>query len=138
MHLLGAGPAGMITHKRHLSYFAVAATCLIAHNLVMIGTDTLGFVLVSAVLSSFVVVVVLGYLLHSRVTFAEQISWPGFSRYVFAMSLNIPVSLILVWIWKAAWGFPMWIASPAATVCALAINYTTSRWAIVIPRPVSE
>lgn len=128
----------MIARTRHFSYLAVAAACLVTHNLVMIGTDAIGFNLMMAVLSSFVAVVLLGYVLHSRVTFAEDLSWTGFSRYVLAMSLNIPLAFAVVWIWKSPLGFPMWIASPAATVCTLAINYLISRWAIVTPKPVSE
>ncbi len=128
----------MIANKHHFSYLAVATTCLITHNVVMIGTDAAGFPLVMAVLSSYLAVILLGYFLHSQFTFSEVLSWTGFSRYALAMSFNIPVSFTVVWILKSALGLPMWIASPVATVCTLSINYFISRWAIVTLKHVSE
>lgn len=128
----------MIGGKRHCSYLGVAATCLITHNVIMIGTDAAGLPLALSVLASFSTVALLGYFLHSRFTFGEGLSWAGLSRYGLAMSLNIPISFVIVWIWKSVLALPMWIASPAATICTLTINYAISRKAIVTPRKVAE
>jgi putative flippase GtrA len=96
----------------------------------MIAADRLGLILPAAVLASFVVVVMSGYALHSRISFRQPIGLRTFVRYAFAMSANIPLALAVTWLWIGPAGLPMTIAAPLGTICMIAVNYSLSRWAI--------
>jgi len=124
--------------SRPIWYAAVSLLCLATHNVIMIATDAIGFSLLASTLSSFVIVVIVGYLAHSILTFGETLRWSGLQRYAIAMSLNIPGAFIMTWIWKVGCGFPMLIAAPLASATMVAINFLLSRWAIVRPAKTVE
>lgn len=116
---------------RHgLDYALVSGLCLLLHNLVMIVVDRLGLILPVAVLASFMIVVVAGYALHSRISFRLEMGLAAFLRYAFAMSANIPLTLALTWLWIGPAALPMTIAAPFGTLCMVGVNYGLSRWAI--------
>ncbi len=125
-----------------LAYGFVAGTCLALHNAVMIGVDwaahgrlsalgvsALGFAL------SFVVVSVVGYGLHSRLTFREALSLRRYGRYALAMSTNTPLALGVTWALRGPAGLPMVWAAPLASCLMTGANFLLSRWAIA-SRPV--
>ena len=120
-----------------LAYGAVAATCLGLHNGVMIGADwvlrgrvsELG-VLVVGFAVSFVLVSMVGYLLHSRYTFREALSLRRYGRYALAMSTNTPLAFAVTWLLKAPLGLPMVWAAPIASGGMVVANFLLSRWAI--------
>lgn len=112
-----------------LRYSVVSGICLAIHNAVMIATDFLGANLWQAVLLSFCVVVIVGFLLHSRYTFRTERSWRGLGRYTMAMSLNIPLALLATGFWHEILQLPMILAAPLATVIMMIFNFFASRWA---------
>lgn len=118
---------------RAAAHIAVSAACLVTHNAVMIGADFAGVSLAAAMLASFCVVVVLGYSLHSLITFREQLSWHGLQRYTAAMSANLVMAFALTFLLRDAFALPMIIAAPAASILMIAVNFLLSRWAIVVP-----
>ncbi|MEQ1510704.1 MAG: GtrA family protein [Sphingopyxis sp.] len=122
-----------MTRMSSFRYAFVAGLSLLIHNLVIISADAIALPLFAGVLASFSVVVIVGYLLHSRLTFVEPLSWRRFERYAVAMAVNIPASFIMIWLWNVAAGLAMVYASPIATLCMLIVNYLLSRWAIVAP-----
>lgn len=139
MRLLAQGAASMkIPSNRPIGFTIVSATCLVVHNAVMIGTDGISFPLWGSVLTSYCIVVVIGYFGHSQVTFGQTIGAMRFARYAFAMAANIPSAFIFVWLAKNLGGLPMVLSAPLATVCSLALNYMLSRWAISPGRVVAE
>lgn len=130
----------MSVARTTLAYGMVAATCLGLHNAVLIGVDrglrgalsglgvlTVGFVL------SFVVVSVAGYLLHSRFTFRENVSWHRYARYALAMSTNTPLAFAVTWVLNSPLRLPMVWAAPLASVGMVGANFLLSRWAIRHP-----
>ena len=121
---------GVITRPA-LAYAAVSAVCLALHNAVMIGGDWLGWPYGGSILVSFSVSAVTGYILHSLATFNEPISMRRFMRYATAMTANIPLAFVAIWIWHDLAGLAMLWASPIATVCMVAVNFLLSRWAIL-------
>ena len=121
-----------------LRYAFVAGLSLLVHNVIIIGADAAGIPLIGGVLLSFCTVVVVGYLLHSHLTFREPPSWRRFQLYALAMAINIPVSFVMIWLWNVAVGLPMVWASPIATICMAVVNFLLSRWAIVSPTRVRE
>lgn len=121
---------------RHaLDYAGVSGLCLVIHNLVMIAANGLGLMLPLAVLASYMVVVISGYALHSRISFRREMSLATFLRYAVAMSVNIPLTMATTWLWLGPAGLQMHWAAPLASLCTLATNYLLSRWAI--SRPIS-
>ena len=97
----------------------------------MIGGDWLGWPYGGSILVSFSVSAVTGYILHSLATFNEPISMRRFMRYATAMTANIPLAFVAIWIWHDLAGLAMLWASPIATVCMVAVNFLLSRWAIL-------
>lgn len=111
-------------------YAIVAGLCWTMSNAVLIAGDWAKFPLSLSIGLSYALVVVIGYVLHSLVSFKQPLAWAAFARYAFAMSLNIPVAFAAVWLWRDSVGLPMLWAAPIATLCATAINFVLSRWAI--------
>jgi putative flippase GtrA len=111
-------------------YLVVAAICMIAHNLIVIGGDSAGLQMPVAVFISFCVVVLLGFALHSRYTFSVKGDGRSLLRYTAAMALNLPFNILLLWLLFDLMRWPMVVASPVATLIMLAVNFFASRWAI--------
>lgn len=116
-----------------LRYAVVAAICLATHNAIMIVADWSGLTLLEAAVTSFCIMVTLGYLLLSAFVFRGTRTWRGFWRYTGAMAANFPLSTGLLWLFFDLAGQPMAIAAPAATVVMVVVNYAASRWAIAGP-----
>lgn len=116
---------------RHVfGYVGVSGLCLVLHNLSMIVADSLGAILPLAVLSSYLLVVVTGYALHSLISFRRELNVAALLRYALAMSANIPLAMAATWVWTGPVGLPMYWASPVATLCMILVNYLLSHWAI--------
>ena len=117
-----------------LVYGMVAGFCLGLHNAIIIGMDWLGAPLIAGVVLSFGVVTSAGYGLHSRFTFRRPLGRVAYGRYALAMSVNVPLSFVTIWLWRhglGAWpGLPMIYAAPLASGCMIAMNYVLSHWAI--------
>lgn len=119
-------------------FLAVAAICLLTHNAVMVLGDYSGLSLIASVGLSFIIVVIIGYLGHSRFTYHEPVTLTQFSRYTVAMAANLPTALLTVWLARDLFGLPMPIAAPLSTLVSLGINYVLSRWAISPHRPAQD
>lgn len=115
-------------------YALVAGACLVTHNLVMIVGDQAGIAMPLLVVLSFAIVVVLGFSLHSRFTFAVQADARSLLRYAGAMAANMPVTIALLWLFCTILHWPMAIAAPTATVLLVVANFFASQWAIVAGR----
>jgi putative flippase GtrA len=116
-----------------LFYCTVSGVCLVLHNLIIIGGDRLGVPMLLSVLASFCASATTGYLLHSRLTFREPLSFDAFGRYAGAMTANIPLAYVMIWFWHELIGLDMALASPIATVCMVGVNLLLVRWAILLP-----
>lgn len=121
-----------------LAYGLVAGTCLLLHNGLMIGTDWAlvgqfgaGVVTLAGFVLSFVLVSVVGYGLHSWLTFREPLSLGRYGRYALAMSSNTPLAMALTWGLRGPVGLPMAWAAPLASCVMLGANFLLSRWAIL-------
>ena len=120
----------MKTAPRPLRYLLVSAACAGLHLGVMIGGDRLGAHYAVSGLISYGLVVVAGYALHVRVTFAERPSRRGFSRYAAAMAANYPLTLLLMFLLCDVAGVPVPLAAPVVTALMTVWNYLASRWAV--------
>ena len=116
-------------------YVLVSGTCLVVHNIVMIAGDSAGFAMPISLTTSFCIVVLLGFWLHSRFTFAVRGGAASLLRYTAAMATNLPLTFILLWLFAEMLRWPMIVAAPAATLILVIVNFFASRWAIGSRRP---
>lgn len=109
----------------------VGLTCAALHNAILIGLDRFAvhYAVSSAV--SFVIVVMVGYLLHTAFTFRAPRNISAFARYAVAMAANYPLIVALLFLMVTFGGLPVPIAAPAGTLILFGWNYISSRWAIV-------
>jgi putative flippase GtrA len=114
-------------------YVLVAATCQLLNTVILVGVDALSFNTVTAVLTSFVIVLTCGYLLHCRVTFHEHPTAIGFARYGAGMAVNIPVAFGALYLLHDMLALPMVFAGPLVSLGMLIVNYVLSYWAIARP-----
>ena len=112
-------------------YVLVGGLCAGLYNLIMIAGDALGVNFVASTGFAFVVNVLVGYTLHCRFTFSEPMTWRGFARYTAAMLLNLPLSVVGIWLLNGVVRLPMWVASPLVTVLLFCWNYVATHWAVV-------
>ncbi len=112
-------------------YLFVGATCALLHNAIVIGFDRIGVHYAVSSLISFVVVVTVGYLMHTAITFRAPRSLSSFARYAVALAANYPLIVGLLFLMVTVLGMPVLIAAPAGTVILFVWNFIASRWAIV-------
>ena len=74
-------------------YLAVAGSCAVMHNLIMIVGNLLGVHYLSSSVVSFVLVALTGYVLHAHFTFRTSPSARSLLRYALAMAGNYPFGL---------------------------------------------
>ena len=117
-----------------IAYVLVSGFCVLLHTANLIVADKIGIPLGLAVLASFVIVACVGYVLHGIFTFRQPLAAARLVRYSVAMSANIPLAYITIWIWHVGVGLPMWIAAPIASGCMLGLNFVLGRWAIAAPK----
>jgi putative flippase GtrA/2-polyprenyl-3-methyl-5-hydroxy-6-metoxy-1,4-benzoquinol methylase len=121
-----------------LGYAAVSVLCWLLSNAILIAGDRANFPLSLSLGLSYVLVVAIGYFLHSLVSFGQPLSAPAFSRYALAMSLNIPLAFAAIWLLRDEAGLPMLWAAPLATGGTTAINFLLSRWAVSMREPLNR
>jgi putative flippase GtrA len=112
-------------------YGLIAALCAAANFVILVAGDRAGIHYVISTSISFVVCVLIGYMLHSRYTYLARADLPGLVRYTMAMALNYPLSIAAVWFFNDLLTQPMVIAAPASTLVLTLYNFFSSRWAIV-------
>ncbi len=113
-----------------IRFLLVGGACAATYNAIVISGAWLGIHYLISTLFSYVVVVILGYLLHSRFTFVERTNLASFVRYAIAMAANLPLSLILMFSLCDVGGVSVAVASPVTTALLVVWNYGASRWAI--------
>ncbi len=111
--------------------FVVGLICAIVHNAIMIGGDYAGLHYALSLLISFLIVVVIGYRLHSGWTFrSAERSRATFTRYVVIASANLPSSLAGMFVFVNLIGLSVPVASPIVTVLLFGMNFMGNRWAL--------
>lgn len=112
------------------SYGAIAGLCVLVNFAILMAGERIGIHYVLSTSISFVVCVVIGYGLHSRFTFVARPDATGLFRYTTAMALNLPLSVVALWLFHDLLDQPMVIAAPSSTLVLTLYNFFSSRWAI--------
>lgn len=116
---------------KELRYLAVGATCAGVYNVALIGVVMAGIGTVAATALLLGPMIVLGWGLHSAVTFGARFSLGGLGRYALTMILAYPVWLIVLTALTEGAGLGIAVASPLGTVLLFLLNYVTAHWAIL-------
>ena len=114
-------------------YLVVGAVCALLGNGILIAFDYFGIHYVVSCLVAFVITVVIAYGLHTHWTFGADRSLSGLLRYGAAMTVNLPLSLGLLFVLVTLGGLKMTFAAPATTVLQTAFNYLVAS-TIIRPR----
>ena len=110
---------------------AVGLACALVHNAIMIAGDWVGLHYAVSLVFSFLIVVVLGYRLHSGWTFTAAVRGrSSFGRYAVVASANYPMSLLGMFVLVDLIGFSVPGASPLLTVLLFGMNFLVNRWAL--------
>ena len=96
----------------------------------MIVLDYVGVYYGLSLLISTSILIPTGFILHCRLTFSVEQSWPAFWRYGGVMAVNMPLSFAFIWLIYDIIGLPMIIAAPVATVLLFVWNFLAARWAV--------
>jgi putative flippase GtrA len=123
-----------VTHRRTIPrYLIVGAALALISNLILIVFDRLGIHYAVSCVVAFLVTLVLAYWLHTHWTFEANRSFVGLFRYGAAMLMNVPISIMLLFMLVTVGGMSMILAAPAATVLLTLCNYLIAR-ALMLPR----
>jgi putative flippase GtrA len=101
----------------------VGGLCALLANFILIGLDRLGTNYTFSSVLAFLVTVFVAYALHTDWTFGGERSFTGLIRYAAAMAMNLPLSILLLFILIDLCGLRMLVAAPLATILQTAFNY---------------
>lgn len=119
--------------KRTSRYTQVGLLCALLNNLIVIAMDHAGYQYVPAVCTAFLVVTLIGYLLHSTYTFEIRASRAGALRFVGASLTSFPLALGSMFVLCGGMGIRASVAMPVATVLLFGWNYALAHLAILRP-----
>jgi putative flippase GtrA len=99
----------------------------------MLTVDFLGGHYLLGILTGFLIVTPLGYILHSRFTFSEPFSARAFARFVATVIAAYPVATAMLVVLCSGLRLSVAIAYPIAVAAMFAWNFVAAHWAI-LPR----
>lgn len=112
-------------------YSVVSAICLLLSMAMVPLLATVGVHYAFATFVGFCLSAITGFLLHSRWTFDVDRSFAAFARYVSAVALNLPLTVILIGLGHDIIGFSVGISTTMAAAVLVIWNFIAVRWAIV-------
>lgn len=121
----------MISISHAFRYSMVSAICLLLCTAVVPLLDLIGIHYVFATFLGFCLSALTGFTLHSRWTFGVERSFPAFVRYVSAVALNLPLTIILIGLGHDGIGFSITASSILASAILVIWNFVAVRWAIM-------
>jgi putative flippase GtrA len=116
---------------RFSRFVAVGGLCALLTNVLVIGLVHHGFGSVAATALAFVPVLLVGYALHTVVTFGARPCQRSFARYALATAVNFPVWIAALYVFCDALKVSISIAAPLTTVLIFLGNYVSAKWAFL-------
>jgi putative flippase GtrA len=123
----------MMLLRRVGRYAQVGLLCALINNAIVIAMDQAGFHYAISVIVGFLVVMLVGYLLHAAYTFGVPASGSGWLRFVTVNLSGFPLSFGLMFLLCDAIGLSASLAMPTATIVLFAWNFVLARWVIAGP-----
>ena len=117
--------------ERGWRYTLIGLICALTNYAIMLTVDALGGHYLLALLAGFLVVTPLGFVLHSRFTFAEPLRGRAFMRFAASATAAYPLALAVMVVLCSGFGLSVAIATPIATAILFLWNFTAAHWAIL-------
>ena len=117
---------------RFSRFVMVSGLCALLSNILVIALGHYGCGYVTASLLAFGPVLLVGYVLHTTLTFEIRASYSSFFKYALAMALNFPLWIVGLFVFCDILKVAVAIAAPATTVLVFLFNYLSVRRALVL------
>jgi putative flippase GtrA len=117
--------------RRTGRYAQVGLICAIINNLVVISMDHLGYDYAISVTLGFVIVTIVGYLLHCAYTFRAKAAVAGWMRFVSANLSGFPLSMGSMFLLCDVTHLKASVAMPIATMILFGWNYLVADLVII-------
>ena len=111
-------------------YLAGAVLCAVINNVILIAGAHLGVPDTVGVILTFLIGSSVGYVWHALVTYGDRLHWRAYGQFMAGGALGVPLSWLLIMLFRKGLGWPMEWTAPAATVLLLIYNDLTARAAI--------
>ncbi len=121
----------MIDIPQTLRYAAVSSVCLALGVTLIPLFSHWGLHYALATTLAFGIIAAIGFVLHCTWTFSVERSFAAFLRYVSAMALNLPLTVILIGLGHDLAGLPVWMSTLLASAALFLWNYLAVRWAVL-------
>lgn len=118
-------------------YWVVSAICWLLNVILIPLINACGLHYTLAILAAFCLVAIVGFSLHCCWTFNVKPTFESFLRYVSAMILNLPLTIILIGIGHNFVGLSVAISTVMVSILLILWNFIAVRWAI-LPRITQE
>lgn len=115
---------------RFFRYARVGAICAVLNNIFLIAIVGTGFGYLPGLMIVGLPMLVIGFALHTILTFEVKLTATAFLRYSLAMLANYPMWIASLFILCDVMKLPIFIASPAGTLFVFFWNYVSTHWAI--------
>jgi putative flippase GtrA len=119
--------------QRSWRYTLIGLICALLNYAIMLAVDDAGGNYLLGTTIAFVVVTPLGYLMHSRFTFAEPQRSKAFLRFAGGVASAYPIAAGLMAFLCSGLHLSVAVAWPIATVAIFGWNFTAAHWSI-LPR----
>ena len=112
-------------------FAAVGGLCALLTNVLVIGLVHRGFGTLAATTVAFVPVLLVGYALHTIITFGARASQRSFVRYAITTAANFPIWIAALYVFCDALKVSISIAAPLTTLLIFLGNYASAKWAFL-------
>jgi putative flippase GtrA len=115
---------------RFVRYVGVGAICAVLNNIFLIAIVGTGFGYLPGLMIICLPMLVIGFALHTILTFEVKPTASAFLRYSLAMLANYPMWIAGLFMLCDVMKLPIFIASPVGTLFLFFWNYVSTHWAI--------
>jgi putative flippase GtrA len=119
--------------ERGWRYTSIGLVCALCNYAIILAVDAVGGHYLLATLIAFLAVTPIGFVLHSRFTFAEPLRWTSFVRFVAGVASAYPLAVLSMVVLCSGFKLSVAIAVPIATGVVFLWNFAAAHWAI-LPR----
>ena len=121
----------MIDIPETFRYSAVSALCMVLSLILIPLLSSWGMHYAAATLVAFCLNAIIGFCAHSFWTFQEQFRLSSFIRYVSAIAINFPLTVLLIGTSHDVMKLPIYMSTILSTIILFVWNYIAARWAVV-------
>lgn len=117
-----------------LRYGIVSGICFLLGLVLIPAFAMMGLHYALATCAAFAIVVLTGFLLHCCWTFSVERSPASFWRYLGAMLINLPLTILLIGAGHDGFGLSVAAATAVASTLLFLWNYIAVKWAVGRPK----